>query len=87
MPRIVSVKDCCSLQGLLQPEAFQGLAGSGLPYERDGMGADGRDGPGLAMRKSSASVSAQTDSRCVNRAVPVGVPMFIVAIVSLCLQP
>lgn len=42
MPRIVSVKDCCFLQGLLQPEAFQGLAGSGLPHESDGMGADRR---------------------------------------------
>ena len=41
MPRIVSVKDGCFLQGLLQPEAFQGLAGSGLPHERDGMDADG----------------------------------------------
>ena len=42
MPRIVSVKDCCFLQGLLQPEVFQGLAGSGLPHESDGMGADRR---------------------------------------------
>jgi len=83
MPRIVSVKDCCSLQGLLQPEAFQGLAGSGLPHERDGMGADGRDGPGLAMRKSSASVPAQTDSSGVNRAVPVGIGVEVLLVLCL----
>ena len=83
MPRIVSVKDGCFLQGLLQPEAFQGLAGSGLPHERDGMGTDGQTvGPGL-MRKSSASVPAQTDSRCVNRAVPVGIGVQILLVLCL----
>ena len=79
MPRIVTVKDCCFLQGLLQPEAFQGLAGSGLPHERDGMGADGR----MPWTRDAQSVPAQTDPGCVNRAVPVGVCVQILLVLCL----
>lgn len=35
------------------------------------------------MRKSSESVPAQTDSRCVNRAVPVGVCVQILLVLCL----
>ena len=36
-----------------------------------------------AMRKSSASVPAQTDSRCVNRAVPVGIGVEVLLVLCL----
>ena len=52
MPRIVSVKDCCFLQGLLQLEAFQGLAGSGLLKNAMGWARTGGC-PGPAMRSQS----------------------------------
>ena len=82
MPRIVFVKDCCFLQGLLQPEALRGTPDP-ICFT-NAMGGHGRDGwSRRAIRKSSESVPAQTDSSGVNRAVPVGIGVEVLLVLCL----
>ena len=78
----------CRWQGLLSSArsapagGAKGYAGSHLFHERDGWARTGRVSR-RAIRKSSESVPAQTDSRCVNRAVPVGVCVQILLVLCL----
>ena len=70
------------LQGFPQLEVPQGHAGSRLLTNAMGWARTGRASR-RAIRKSSESVPAQTDSRCVNRAVPVGVCVQILLVLCL----
>lgn len=82
MQRIVAGKGCCLQQGLLQPEALRGTPDP-ICFT-NAMGGHGRDGwSRRAIRKSSESVPAQTDSSGVNRAVPVGIGVEVLLVLCL----
>lgn len=78
----------CLRQGLLLPArtapagGAKGYAGSHLFHERDGWARTGRVSR-RAIRKSSESVPAQTDSSGVNRAVPVGIGVEVLLVLCL----
>lgn len=72
----------CRWQGLLQPEALRGTPDP-ICFT-NAMGGHGRDGwSRRAIRKSSESVPAQTDSSGVNRAVPVGIGVEVLLVLCL----